>query len=70
MKINNFAILWAAIFGITAVGLGAFGAHALKDFLLEQGRLETFETAVSYQFYHTLALFGIGIILSKVDTKT
>ena len=30
--------------------------------LLESGRLETFETAVKYQFYHTLALFGLGLL--------
>jgi uncharacterized membrane protein YgdD (TMEM256/DUF423 family) len=40
-----------------AIALGAFGAHALSDFLQETGRQSTFETAVSYQFWHTLALF-------------
>ena len=52
----------AAIFGILSVGIGAFGAHGLKPMLLESGRLETFETAVKYQFYHTLALFGLGLL--------
>ena len=44
----------AALAG-TAVALGAFGAHAL-DGVLSPSRLETFETAVRYQFLHALAL--------------
>jgi len=44
----------AALAG-TAVALGAFGAHAL-DGVLSTSRLETFETAVRYQFLHALAL--------------
>jgi uncharacterized membrane protein YgdD (TMEM256/DUF423 family) len=47
----------AALSGAVAIALGAFGAHALSDFLQETGRQSTFETAVSYQFWHTLALF-------------
>ncbi len=52
----------AAIFGMLAVGIGAFGAHGLKDILAETGRAETFETAVKYHFYHSLAIFLIGIL--------
>lgn len=52
----------ASISGALAVGLGAFGAHGLEPILIENGRLDTFETAVNYHFYHTLALLGIGIL--------
>jgi uncharacterized membrane protein YgdD (TMEM256/DUF423 family) len=52
------------ISGALAVGLGAFGAHGLEAILVENGRLDTFQTAVNYHFYHTLALFGIGILSS------
>lgn len=52
----------AAIFGAIAVGIGAFGAHGLKPMLEATGRLDTFETAVKYHFYHSLALFGLGIL--------
>ncbi|MBI2789101.1 MAG: DUF423 domain-containing protein [Elusimicrobia bacterium] len=38
-----------------AVGLGAFGAHALKA-RLEPDMLAVFETGVRYQVYHALAL--------------
>lgn len=60
----------AAIFGALAVGIGAFGAHGLKAILEETGRIETFETAVKYHFYHSLGLFLIGILaLIKPDWK-
>ncbi len=50
-----------AILGMTAIILGAFGAHALKKTLsIEQ--LVTFETGVRYQMYHALFLLFIGLI--------
>jgi uncharacterized membrane protein YgdD (TMEM256/DUF423 family) len=49
----------AALLGMIAIVLGAFGAHALKKVLsLEQ--LNTFETGVKYQMYHALFLLFIG----------
>lgn len=49
-----------AIFGMIAIILGAFGAHALKKVLtLEQ--LSTFETGVKYQMYHALFLLFVGL---------
>jgi len=41
---------------LTAVILGAFGAHALKDALSEAGTTYVWQTAVDYQFWHALAL--------------
>ncbi|WP_026957009.1 DUF423 domain-containing protein [Algoriphagus vanfongensis] len=55
-------IMAAGLFGALAVGLGAFGAHGLAAILAETGRTETFETAVKYHFYHTLAIFLIGVL--------
>lgn len=55
----------ASISGILAVGLGAFGAHALKAKLELEGNLSTFHTAVQYHFYNTLGLLFIGILLTK-----
>lgn len=52
----------AAILGALAVGIGAFGAHGLKEILAETGRAETFETGVKYHFYHSLALLLIGLL--------
>lgn len=56
---NKRIILTAAIFGAVAVVLGAFGAHGLEGKLSED-QLETWETAVDYQFYHTLALLFLS----------
>jgi uncharacterized membrane protein YgdD (TMEM256/DUF423 family) len=42
-----------------AVGLGAFGAHALKA-RLSADMLGTFEVGVRYQMYHALALLAAG----------
>jgi len=62
---HKFFLQFASLSGMLAVALGAFGAHALKEKLTEAGYLSTFETAVSYQFYHTLALLAIGIVAMK-----
>ena len=54
-------ILWLrliAISGALSVTFGAFGAHGLED-RLSASYLDTFNTAVRYQFLHTLALLGI-----------
>ena len=55
-------LLVAAFLGITAIVLGAFGAHGLKKVLsLEQ--LTTFEVGVRYQMYHALFLLFIGTFM-------
>ncbi len=59
----KFFIQAGALFGALAVTLGAFGAHALKASLEASNRLDTFETAVKYQFYHALALVLVGFML-------
>lgn len=60
-----------AIFGMLAIILGAFGAHALKK-VLSIEELTTFETGVKYQMYHALFLVLIGTIneLSQKAKKT
>lgn len=52
----------AALLGALSVGIGAFAAHGLRKMLEAAGRFETFETAVRYQFFHTLALLAVGIL--------
>jgi len=54
-------LLWAGIFGLLAVVLGAMGAHALKD-VLSNNQLSSFETGVRYQMYHALLL----LVLSNI----
>jgi uncharacterized membrane protein YgdD (TMEM256/DUF423 family) len=52
----------AALTGAAAVVLGAFGAHALRDSLGEHALATTWRTAVDYQFWHALALLGVGLL--------
>ncbi|NMT62410.1 DUF423 domain-containing protein [Marinobacter orientalis] len=40
---------------------GAFGAHSLRGVIGERG-LEVFQTAVTYQIYHSLALILVAIL--------
>jgi uncharacterized membrane protein YgdD (TMEM256/DUF423 family) len=53
-----FWIQVIAINGLLTVTLGAFAAHVLDGVLTAQ-RIETFDTAVQYHLFHTLALFGL-----------
>lgn len=53
-------LLLAAVLGFTAVAIGAFGAHALKNLLESNGRTLTFELANRYHFFHALALLSVS----------
>lgn len=50
-----------------ATVLGAFGAHALQARLTPE-RLDVYETAVRYQFYHSLGLLAIGVVARMSPT--
>lgn len=58
---SRLALVSGACLCFLAVAIGAFGAHALADVLQQNQRLDTFELANRYQFYHGLALILIGI---------
>jgi uncharacterized membrane protein YgdD (TMEM256/DUF423 family) len=51
------ALRVAALLGALAVGLGAFGAHGLKDLLARNNTAAIWEKAVFYHFVHTVMLF-------------
>jgi uncharacterized membrane protein YgdD (TMEM256/DUF423 family) len=53
-----------AFIGALSVLLGAFAAHQLKQYLAPDV-LATFQTGVTYQFYHALALLATGILLKR-----
>ena len=59
----------AAVLGALSVLIGAFSAHGLEDLLTRNGRLETFEIAVRYQFYHTIALLMVGLLMKFYENK-
>lgn len=58
-------LILGAIFAGLAVGIGAFGAHALKETLGSYHT--TFETGVQYQMFHATAILIVGLLLGKID---
>ena len=54
---NTATLRIAALMGFLAVGLGAFGAHTLKELLTRNGTAQVWEKAVLYHFIHALMLF-------------
>ncbi|MET6989233.1 DUF423 domain-containing protein [Sediminicola arcticus] len=56
---NKTILVVGVILGLTAVILGAFGAHGLEK-LVSKENVETFSTGVTYQMYHALLLLFLG----------
>jgi len=61
-------IIIGSIAGFLSVALGAFGAHGLKQ-LLSSELMAIYQTAVSYQIYHSLALILIALIFQHQQNK-
>lgn len=60
MKTKPFHLLFGSFFSLTAVILGAFGAHLLKE-MLSPEQLQSFETGVRYQMFHGIVLVMIAL---------
>ncbi len=58
---HKFFITIGALCAALAVGLGAFGAHGLKN-TLSDTMLSVYQTGVEYHMYHALGLILIGLI--------
>ena len=58
----RLALTLAAAFLFAAVGLGAFGAHAVRE-RLAPDLAAVYQTAVQYHFWHALGLLAIGVLL-------
>lgn len=54
----------AAISGLMAVVIGAFGAHGLKGKVAED-LMAIYQTGVQYHFYHTFALLCVSLLLLR-----
>lgn len=57
-----------ALLGGVGVGLGAFGAHGLRQRLSPE-MLAVFETGARYQMYHALALLAVAALLARQDAS-
>lgn len=62
-------LLLGVINGFLAVALGAFGAHGLEGKISERA-LNTWEKAVNYQMFHTMALFVTGILMTTIKSAS
>ena len=56
---GSWAGVAASFAGFSGVGLGAFGAHALKTYLKNKNMMEVWHTGVQYHLIHSVALLGI-----------
>ena len=64
MKLRTFLKLigiLGSIFGFLTIALGAFGAHGLKNILINNETTDIYNKAVLYQMFHTLILLFLGL---------
>ncbi len=62
-------LMVAALNGFLAVGLGAFGAHGLRQ-KLSTDLLAVYQTGVQYHFYHTFALMAVALLMLQWPHNT
>lgn len=67
MNNKKFWIIISAVSGFTAVAIGAFGAHGLKDKLTPE-MFEVYKTGVLYHLVHTVVLLTISLT-EKIKTQ-
>jgi uncharacterized membrane protein YgdD (TMEM256/DUF423 family) len=67
MNDKKMWIIISAVSGFTAVAIGAFGAHGLKEKLSAE-MLEVYKTGVLYQFIHTIVLLILSLT-NYIKTK-
>ena len=60
-SLMRLPLMAGSFFALTAVMAGAFGAHGLRNLVSERS-LEVFQTAVTYQMYHALALILVTLL--------
>lgn len=60
-SIMRLPLVLGACFALFAVMAGAFGAHGLRGHISDRG-LEVFQTAVTYQMTHGIALILVALL--------
>lgn len=61
IKYHKNIVIIASLLAMLAIVMGAFGAHGLKA-LISPDSLAVFQTGVTYQMYHALALLALALI--------
>lgn len=57
----QLTLLLGALSALTGVGLGAFGAHILKNVLAPE-LLAIYQTGITYQMWHALGLILLALL--------
>lgn len=57
-------LIFASLYGMVGVVLGALGAHALKG-RLTADQLSSWDTGVRYQLFHALALIAVVLLVDR-----
>jgi len=60
MNDKKLWLIISAVSGFTAVSIGAFGAHGLRETLTPQ-MLEVYKTGVLYQLIHSVVLLALTL---------
>ena len=71
MSASNRPRFWLALgaaYGFLGVICGAFGAHKLRG-LLTPDLFAVYYTGVEYQFWHALALVGVGLLGRQQESR-
>ncbi len=61
IKYHKNIVIIASLLAMLTIIMGAFGAHGLKS-LISPDSLAVFQTGVTYQMYHALALLALALI--------
>jgi uncharacterized membrane protein YgdD (TMEM256/DUF423 family) len=61
---GRYWIVCGALVAALGVGLGAIGAHVLKE-RLTADQLVSYETGVRYHLFHALALIVVGLVIER-----
>jgi uncharacterized membrane protein YgdD (TMEM256/DUF423 family) len=64
---RRFCMLAAMLLALATV-IGAMGAHGFRP-RLSADRYEVLQTAVHYQFFHSLGLLGLGLLLDRMPSQ-
>jgi uncharacterized membrane protein YgdD (TMEM256/DUF423 family) len=68
VEARRFCLLAVVLLAL-ATALGALGAHALRPRLAPE-RYEVLQTALSYQFFHSLGLLGLGLLFDRLPSNS
>jgi uncharacterized membrane protein YgdD (TMEM256/DUF423 family) len=59
--VQTLALRISAVTGLLAVGLGAFGAHGLKETLARHDTAAIWQTATLYHLVHAVAMLALAM---------